>query len=108
MPPRTLASLAQTLTIAPDLDTAVLALGEALAEVDRVAQLAVVRFDAKRGMLRERLAPVHATVDHKALDTTFDHLPSRERAAVAAGGALSSPPARSATTSPTPGAGATT
>jgi putative methionine-R-sulfoxide reductase with GAF domain len=86
MPPRTLASLAQTLTIAPDLDTAVLALAEALAEVDRVAQLAVVRFDAKRGMLRERLTPVNATVDHKALDTTFDHLPSRERAAVGAGG----------------------
>jgi GAF domain len=86
MPPRTLASLAQTLTIAPDLDTAVLALAEALAEVDRVAQLAVVRFDEKRGMLRERIAPAKATVDHRALDTTFDHLPSRERAAVAAGG----------------------
>ncbi len=86
MPPRTLASLAQTLTIAPDLDSAMLALAEALAEVDRVAQLAVVRFDAKRGMLRDRLAPVNATVDHRALDTTFDHLPSRERAAVAAGG----------------------
>ncbi|MFN2564484.1 MAG: GAF domain-containing protein [Gemmatimonadaceae bacterium] len=88
MPPRTLASLAQTLTIAPDLDTAVLALAEALAEIDRVAQLAVIRFDAKRGMLRDRLAPVHGTVDHKTLDTTFDHLPSRERAAVAAGGSF--------------------
>jgi hypothetical protein len=86
MPPRTLASLAQTLTIAPDLDTAALALAEALAEVDRVAQLALVRFDAKRGMLRERLAPLAATVDRVTLDTTFDHLPSRERAAVAAGG----------------------
>jgi GAF domain len=86
MPPRTLASLAQTLTIAPDLGTAMLALAEALAEIDRVAQLAVVRFDAKRGMLRERLTPVQATVDHRTLDTTFDHLPSRERAAVAAGG----------------------
>jgi hypothetical protein len=88
MPPRTLASLAQTLTIAPDIDTAVLALAEALAEVDRVAQVAVVRFDAKRGMLRERLMPVQATVDHRTLDTTFDHLPSRERAAVAAGGSF--------------------
>jgi putative methionine-R-sulfoxide reductase with GAF domain len=86
MPPLTLASLAQTLTIAPDIDTAVLALSEALAEVDRVAQLAVVRFDAKGGMLRERLAPSEATVTRVMLDTTFDHLPSRERAAVAAGG----------------------
>ena len=51
MPPRTLATLAHALSAAPDLDAALLALGEALAEVDRFAQIALVRYDARREML---------------------------------------------------------
>src|SRR4051812_30722955 len=86
MPPRTLASLAHALTIAGSADAALQALGEALSEVDRFAQLALVRFDERRGMLRERVLVNGAKVDRQNLDTTFDHLPTRERVAIEAGG----------------------
>jgi GAF domain-containing protein len=86
MPPRTLASLAHALTVSGSADAALQALGEALSEVDRFAQLALVRFDERRGMLRERALVNGARVDHVDLDTTFDHLPTRERVAIEAGG----------------------
>jgi putative methionine-R-sulfoxide reductase with GAF domain len=86
MPPRTLATLAHALSVAPDLDAALLALGDALAEVDRFAKIALVRFDARRSMLVDRLLPEGDTVTRDRLETTFDHLPTRERIAVAAGG----------------------
>jgi putative methionine-R-sulfoxide reductase with GAF domain len=86
MPPRTLATLAHALSVAPDLDAALLALSDALAEVDRFAQLALVRFDARRTMLTDRLMPAGDVVECQRLETTFDHLPTRERIAVSAGG----------------------
>ena len=86
MPPRTLATLAHALSVAPDLDGALLALGDALSEVDRFAKIALVRFDARRAMLVDRLMPMGDTVSCDRLETTFDHLPTRERIAVAAGG----------------------
>jgi hypothetical protein len=86
MPPRTLASLAHALTVAADVQAALGALGEALAEIDRTAQLALVRYDPKRNMLRERLVPREGGVHAAALDTTIDHLPNRERVAVVSGG----------------------
>lgn len=75
MPPRSLATLAHALAAAPDLDGALLALGDTLAELDRGAALALVRYDARRAMLRERLSPVGAVVDRSALETTIDHVP---------------------------------
>ncbi len=86
MPPRTLSSLAHALTVSADPDAALAALGEALAEVDRVARLALVHFDERREMLVERLLLTPAGLERVALDTTFDHLPTRERTAIAAGG----------------------
>ena len=86
MPPRTLASLAHALTVSDDAQAALGALGEALADIDRFAQLALIRYDHKRSMLRERLVPRGATVEVTALETTIDHLPNRERVAVTAGG----------------------
>jgi hypothetical protein len=86
MPPRTLATLAHALSVAPDLAAALLALSDALSEVDRFAQVALVRFDARRSMLVDRLVPAGDQVTCDRLDTTFDHLPTRERIAVAAGG----------------------
>ena len=83
MPPRTLASLAHALTVSASPDAALQALGEALAEVDRFAQMALVTFDERRGMLRERILPSGARA---TLETTFDHLPTRERQTIAAGG----------------------
>ena len=86
MPPRTLASLAHALTVSASPDAALQALGEALAEVDRFAQLALIRFDERHGMLRERVLVSGAQLDVAGLDTTFDHLPTRERLAISAGG----------------------
>jgi hypothetical protein len=86
MPPRTLASLAHALTVANDVQSALGALGEALAEIDRFAQVALVKYDHRRSMLRERLVPNDGGVEVTALDTTIDHLPNRERVAVMAGG----------------------
>ena len=88
MPPRTLATLAHALSVAPDVQAALLALSDALSEVDRFAQVALVRFDARRSMLVDRLVPAGDTVTQDRLETTFDHLPTRERIAVAAGGAF--------------------
>ena len=86
MPPRTLASLAHALSVAPDLDAALVALGEALAEVDRSAHVALLRYDGRREMLRERLTPAGGTINRAAVETTFDHLPGPIRLAVANGG----------------------
>src|SRR6478735_7562591 len=85
MPPRTLATLAHALSVSPDVNAALLALADALAEVDRFAQIALVRYDARREMLVDRLMANGDTVVHTRLDTTFDHLPTRERIAVATG-----------------------
>src|SRR5512144_2015592 len=85
MPPRTLASLAHALSAAPDLNAALVALAEGLADVDRSAQLALYRYDARREMLRDQLVPVGATVKHAQIETTFDHFPGPTRAIVSAG-----------------------
>lgn len=86
MPPRTLASLAHALTVSADPDAALQALGDALAEVDRFAQLALIRFDERHDMLRERFLVGGPRLSVAMLDTTFDHLPTRERVAISAGG----------------------
>jgi putative methionine-R-sulfoxide reductase with GAF domain len=86
MPPRSLASLAHALSAIADLDGALIALGECLAELDRGASVALVYYDARRDMLRERLSPVGAQVTRSTLETTYDHLPEPLRGKVSAGG----------------------
>ena len=86
MPPRTLASLAHALSVAPDLDAALVALGEALAEVDRTSTVALLRYDGRREMLSDRLTPAGGGIERSAVETTFDHLPPPVRLAVASGG----------------------
>lgn len=88
MPPRTLAALAHALGAASTADDALVALAEALAEIDRSAEVALVGYDARRAMLSDRRTVAEGRVVRDALDTTFDHLPSRERLALAAGGAF--------------------
>lgn len=88
MPPRTLAALAHALGAASTADEALVALAEALAEIDRTAEVGVIAFDARRAMLRDRAVVAEGRVHRAALDTTFDHLPSRERLALATGGAF--------------------
>jgi hypothetical protein len=86
MPPRTLASLAHALSVAPDLDAALVALGEALAEVDRTSTVALLRYDGRREMLSDRLTPAGGGIERSAVETTFDHLPAPVRLTVASGG----------------------
>jgi hypothetical protein len=88
MPPRTLASLAHALSVAPDLDASLLALADALTEIDRFAQVALVRFDARRDIMADRLLPDGDKVSRQRIETTYDHLPTRERIAVSAGGSF--------------------
>ena len=88
MPPRTLASLAHALSVASDLDGALVALGEALAEIDRVSHVALLRYDGRREMLSDRLTPSGGEVERSAVETTFDHLPPNVRMSVAGGGVL--------------------
>jgi len=85
MAPRTLASLAHALAAAPDLDAALVALGEGLAEVDRLAYVALLRYDGRRDMLVDRLTPTSGTVNRTPVETTFDHLSTPIRQAVSAG-----------------------
>jgi hypothetical protein len=86
MPPRSLASLAHALGASSDLDGALIALGDCLAELDRGAGLALLKYDARKQMLRQRLAPANGKVMHSVMETTFDHLPEPARSKVAAGG----------------------
>lgn len=86
MPPRTLASLAHALSVAPDHDASLVALAEALAELDRVAVLAVLRYDARRQLFDEVAISDGRHVEHRRIDTTFDHLPPTVQPAVRSGG----------------------
>ncbi|MFN8667347.1 MAG: hypothetical protein U0164_09165 [Gemmatimonadaceae bacterium] len=83
---KSLPSLAHALSVAPDLDAALVALGEALTEADRSALVSVFRYDGRREMLRERLTPAQERVVRATVDTTIDHLPPAARAMVANGG----------------------
>jgi putative methionine-R-sulfoxide reductase with GAF domain len=83
---RSLSSLAHALSVASDLDGALIALGEALVELDRGASLALIHYDARRDMLRARLAPAAGAIVRSSLETTFDHVPEAVRKVIAAGG----------------------
>jgi GAF domain-containing protein len=83
---RALPSLAHALTIAPDLNAALIALGEALMDGDRSAILALLRYDGRKEMLRERLTPSGGHIESGSVDTTFDHLPPNVRTLISGGG----------------------
>ena len=83
---RALPSLAHALAVSPDLNAALVALGEALVDSDRSAVVALFRYDGRREMLRERLTPSGSAVEQATIDTTFDHLPPNVRTLVSGGG----------------------
>lgn len=85
MAPRTLATLAHALHAAPGPDAALVALAEALSELDRGAMLALYSYDARRAMLRERATVPGAVVQHEPLELTLDHLPAAIMGRVEAG-----------------------
>jgi predicted regulator of Ras-like GTPase activity (Roadblock/LC7/MglB family) len=79
MPPRPLASLALSLGAAPDLDAALLALGETLSELDRGAQVVLFPYDARRELLRERVAPTASGIARVTAEASLEHLPTAVR-----------------------------
>ncbi len=83
---RALPSLAHALALAPDLNAGLVALGEALMDSDRSAIVALLRYDGRKEMLRERLTPAGGHVETGSVDTTFDHLPPHVRTLIAGGG----------------------
>lgn len=83
---RALPSLAHSLALAPDLNAGLVALGEALMDSDRSAIVALLRYDGRKEMLRERLTPSGGHVETGSVDTTFDHLPPHVRTLIAGGG----------------------
>jgi putative methionine-R-sulfoxide reductase with GAF domain len=83
---RSLPSLAHALQVAPDLDGALVALGESLLDTDRTAIVGLLRYDGRKAMLRERLTPSGDRVERAPVDTTFDHLPPNVRSLVSGGG----------------------
>jgi len=48
--------------------------------------VSLLRFDARRQLLRERITPDNGRIARSRVDTTFDHLPSYVRAEITAGG----------------------
>ena len=85
---RTLPSLAQALGAATDLDAALVALAGALSESDRDVSLALLRFDPKQGLLRERLTVRDGRVERAPLVTSLEQLPVSTLRAVQDGGAF--------------------
>ena len=86
MSTRALPSLAHALGVAPDLDSALVGLGEALMDGDRSAILCLFRYDGRRQLLKDRLTPVGDKVTRANVDTTIDHLPPAVRAMISSGG----------------------
>ena len=86
MSARPLANLAHALTVAPSLDGALVALSEALLEVDRAASVTLFRYDGRRGLLRDRLTPAGNAIVRQLVEARLDHLPPAVCAAVGAAG----------------------
>jgi len=83
---RTIPSLAQALGAATDLDAALVALAGALAESDRDVSIALLRFDPRQGLLRERMSVREGRVDRLPLETSLEQLPLSTLRAVQDGG----------------------
>ncbi len=86
MSSRSLPALAHALGVAPDLNAALVALGESLTESDRSAVLGLLRYDGRRELLRDRLTPTGGQVVRAPVDTTIDHLPAPVRTMLSTGG----------------------
>ena len=86
MPPRSLASLAHALSAATDLDAAFVALADGLLETDREARVALLRLDAKRALLRERVLVAGGKIERVPLETSVDQFPKAVAQAIMEGG----------------------
>ncbi len=86
MTARTLTSLAHALGAATDLDAALVALAGGLAESDREASVALLGYDHRVGLLRERLLVTDGRVERIPLETSLEQLPRNTLRIVQEGG----------------------
>jgi putative methionine-R-sulfoxide reductase with GAF domain len=85
MPPRPLDALAFALAASSDLDGALVALAETVAELDRGGAVVLFRYDAASGVLTERLSVPGPRVTHAPIEIALQHLPRSLAFQVAAG-----------------------
>lgn len=83
---RTLTSLAHALGAATDLDAALVALAGALSESDRESTVALLLYDPRVGLLKERLSVTDGRVEHGPLETALEQLPRTALRTVQEGG----------------------
>ncbi|MCX5766755.1 MAG: GAF domain-containing protein [Gemmatimonadetes bacterium] len=88
MTTRPLASLAHALSAATDLDAALVALAEGLADTDRDASISLLRLDARQGLFRERTLATGGMVERAPLETALEQLSEDVIRALKAGGRL--------------------
>ncbi|MGI8843781.1 MAG: hypothetical protein ACR2HZ_08775, partial [Gemmatimonadaceae bacterium] len=75
------------MSASPSLDAGLVALGEALEELDRSARVTLLRYHPRKKMLRDVLVPnASGGVDKLAGGTAFDHIPARYRSEIMHGG----------------------
>lgn len=86
MSSKTLANLSHALNVAPSLDGALVALSEALLDMDRSASVTLFRYDGRRGLLRDRLTPRGNAIVRQLVEARLDHLPPAICSAVGTAG----------------------
>ena len=88
MTARTLTSLAHSLGASTDLDAAFVALAGSLSESDRDAATALLLYDHRVGLLRERLVTVDGRIERVPLETSLEQLPRNALRVVQEGGSF--------------------
>ncbi len=85
MPPRPLDALAHALAASADIEGAVLALADSVADTDRAATIALFLHDGARGLLVERLTAAGPRVERSPMELALTHLPRPIAFKIAAG-----------------------
>jgi len=85
---RTLPALAYALGAAANADEALVRLADALAESDRDTVLALLRVDARTGLIRERARAVNGRIEREGMETSVEQLPLEIHRVVAEGGSF--------------------
>jgi putative methionine-R-sulfoxide reductase with GAF domain len=85
---RSLPALAYALGAAATVDEAFVRLADALAESDRETVLALLRVDARTGLIRERLRAVAGRIEREAMETSVEQLPPAVHRTVSEGGSF--------------------
>lgn len=85
---RSLPALAYGLGAAAHADEAFVRLADALAETDRDTVLALLRVDARTGLIRERARAVNGRIEREAMETSIEQLPVATLRSISEGGSF--------------------